>query len=184
MIFNSTKKESLGYRNLHYSLRHRKYGEQLYNWDVDHMEFDKFMEPVLLIEEKLGLIKEIDLNDNQFTAHCKVARKLNIPSLLLITFPSKDNGDLLDGKENHEELFHMQFILAGINVKGRKFVYEIAKELGPRDCSLYGEVKLTEREWVRILHEVRGLAEPNLKSFFGHLMDCRVPKIVMRQDVL
>lgn len=166
MINITTKQERLGYRSLHYSRRHREYGNKIYNWDIDHMEFDNNLDPVLMIEEKFGCpnLISIDLNTAEFTAKCKVANKLGIPLILLIVFPfNKENGYLLDGKESYDDLDHIQFAVIGVNELGRmKF-----KNL----------TRLTEAEWVKFLYKIRGIERPVLEGLGQEWRERWVPLV-------
>lgn len=131
--------EKTGKRNLHYSLRHRKYGFEVTMMDFDNVEYDMTTkQPLALIETKFGLVREVDLNDHKLQVMCNLARDL--PVFVLVYYPLDKDGRLLDAEVSHDEFAHIQYLVVPVN--------ESAKVMVPKAC------KFTEIQWVNFLRRL------------------------------
>ena len=166
----STPSEKTGKRNLHYSLRHRKYGWQLKMYDLDCVEYHHETHmPVCVIETKYGLVNNLDFNDDQFECHYNLAQKLEVPFFCLIYYPFGEDGKLLDADQDHSKLSHIQYRVYGVNEKGRN-CFPNAKSL-------------TELDWVRELYKLRGLTlnESISQTLYQELkQEVRIPFVCPR----
>lgn len=116
-------------------------------YDADGVEFDHDCNPVALVELKhgyglTGKGTTVDCNDRQFKCLSKMVSLLNVPFFCVVYFPA--GLDDLTGKTFGD---HWQF-----------WVY-------PRNqlaCALLDgcATQMTERQYVSLLHQVRGLEVP------------------------
>lgn len=132
--------------------------------DIDFMEYDKDGNPVMLVELKLGKVGDIDFNDPGFTALCKLAAPHKIPVMLVVYYPLTKDGEMIT--DGYSVPAHIQFITLGVNEAGLILV--------PR------RTRMTELDYVRLLHKVRGMAEPDPLKLCNTWREVHLPFIMSR----
>jgi hypothetical protein len=163
--------EYLHGRDLHYHCRRLQYGA-LPAIDGDMFEFNQYDQPVLFTELKHCKIGEICLSS--LTKHTNIAKGLHIPLILTIYyFLHRKTSGLLVGINADQDLSvdHIQYYCYPVYVPPNHIVREILPK---------GKM-LSEREYVVMMHRIKGSQEPNLDSFFSHIesgsADCFEPSI-------
>jgi hypothetical protein len=165
--------EYLHGKDLHYNNHRKKYGA-LPAIDCDMIEFDQYDKPVLFQELKHCKIGEIRLAD--LNKHINIAKGLHIP-LILTTYyflHRKENGNLV-GINADQDLIpdHIQYHCYPVWSPSGSMVPHLLPPKGKM---------LSEREYIILLHRIKGTTEPCLDSFFSHIesdcVDCFEPEII------
>lgn len=139
------REEKLGKRNLHYSKRHRIYGNRTTMMDLDSVEYDVITrKPLAFIETKFGLIKQVMMNDPKLDVYRNIAKmaEKELPVFVLIYYPLDKDDKLLDADIDYNNLKHMQYYVIPANSR--------AKELIPEPKMI------TEAFWVNFLLWLHG----------------------------
>lgn len=132
----TTKEEQLGYRDLHYSERHRQYGSNNFMFDVDSIECHwQTKLPVAMIELKHGNIYSIDFMDTEFQCLQKIATALELayqtPYFCVVYYNFNVCGNLVDGDQDYKFITHRQYYVIPLNSFATNFITE-PKMLGER----------------------------------------------------
>lgn len=160
-------KELTGKRNLHYNRRHRLYGREMKMYDIDSVEYHHLTkQPVALVETKFGLIRDIDLNNDEFECLWNTSEKLDVPLFCLVYYPFNNKGHLLDADMSYDLLTHIQYVVIPVNSQAKKLV--------PRQC------RMTEAQWVGVLYKLRGLPPNSDFPLCDTWKEVRLPFVVPR----
>jgi len=132
--------------------------------DIDHIEFNAVTrQPVAMMESKLGLVKNVDLSSYQFECLSNTAKLLNIPFFCLVYYPLKADFSILDANDPKEELTHMQYYIAPINLLAYGYITR--------------PTKMTEKEYVIFLHKLRNIPMPTNLTLYDTWIDIKLPII-------
>ena len=139
MVYNTPTPQTL------YSARHYSYGEKIYNFDVDSVEYNDNDQPVLVVETKHARTKEIDLNSKQF--RCLKNTYPHLPIICLVYYIANTDLFLLDEWTKDPDIHWVQFNAIAVNDLGKEL-------LGQR------EKQLSEYEWVKLLYNLKNKEMP------------------------
>lgn len=145
----------------------------MYQIDIDSVEVDEDGNMLAIVETKFGLIRDIDLNDFQFSILCKLADEK--PVFLLMYYPMDKYHNLVQA--GHEsELAHIQFYSVPVNA-GARAVQPKAK-------------RMSEIEWSAIVARLHGQPpDPNPgvhSEWISHTGDGKeiiIPQITYRDSL-
>lgn len=161
--------ERLGLRDLHYSIRHRLYGDCPAS-DFDMIEFDKKTdEPLLIQEMKHGNIDCIDLGDAQIRRQKKVADALGVPFIITVYYFMRANGKwkkLLMADDDMETV-HIQYF----SYPGNELAWELLPPNGK---------EMTEAEHAQMLNNIRKQEMPKDITYYTTLDDNINPPRVIK----
>ena len=161
--------EKLGYRDLHYSHRHRKYGNLMTWYDIDAIEYDATTTlPVSVIELKHGNIREIDFLDHEFRCIRSTANALekcyDTPFFTVVYYYFNSCGNLVDGDQDEKFIIHHQYYVIPLNKAASSLVAE--------------PTMLSERNYIRLLYLMRKTTPPELNQFSKDKKVINIPKLI------
>lgn len=185
-------REKLGFRDLHFNLRHRDYGD-CPGGDIDFVEsiVGKNGRPILNIELKRAFNGTLNLNDPEFDRFFNNSKCHNcnceVPAIVLVYmihsgmrqlgFEDSIKNYLQHNNKFNEEsakrqITHVQFIAAPINRAG---MFHIPIK-----------TKMTELDYVSLLYKLRGLKIPEslAKNLYSDFIPCSEASIqIISRDI-
>lgn len=149
------KQEKTHKRNPHLNLRRRIYGYKCY--DMDHVIFDnQTKRPLLISEDKYGLIRFVDLTGDQFKCICNLADE-RFPVICTVYYIFDKYGNLVEPEQPHEEMTHVQFLVHPVNRAAVEFMGENRP------------YKMTELQYVTLLGKLQSQPTELPKNLYNFL---------------